>query len=110
MFKELENAIENNNPAEVEDAVFNFMDYRGTVDGFLPNEIAFKILDLLKLDEMKTSELAAHLLNYFEFEAKHLSPKAKDRCVGFLNAWGDEFKHIHSSQIVAELRMGEYLK
>jgi len=109
MFEDLESAIRNKNSSEVDDAVFNFNGYPCTVDGFLPDEISFKILELLKSDGMKTSELSAHLLIYFEFEAKLLSPKAKNRCVGFLNTWGDEFDHVHSSQIVAELRMGNYL-
>ncbi len=59
---------------------------------------------------MKTSPLGGHLLNYFEFEAPYLSAKAKDRCIGFLNAWGKEFKHVHSMQVVAELQSGDYLK
>ena len=109
MITELEDAINANDAKALQSAIFNLSDMRNP-NGLLPDEFAFEIIDILRRDEMKTSPLAGHLLNYFEFEAPYISSKAKDRCVGFLNAWGKDFKHVHSSQVVAELQAGDYLK
>lgn len=108
MITELENAIKANDTEAVQDAIFNLSVKRHS-DGLLPDEIAFEIIDILRRNEMKTSPLAGHLLNYFEFEAPYISSNAKDLCIRFLNAWGKDFKHVHSSQVVAELQSGEYL-
>jgi hypothetical protein len=59
---------------------------------------------------MRASPLAAHLLNFFEFEAPYISQTAKDRCAAFLREWGDTFSHAHSQHVVYELRSGPYLK
>ena len=107
MFEPLENAVKVGDAEEVQKAIFDL--------GFthlgreMPDDISFKILEILKEHEMFQSPLAGHLLNHFEFHSSQLSPKAKDRCIGFLRAWGDKFKHVHSSQVVAELREGTYL-
>jgi hypothetical protein len=105
----LEAAIAGTDPKEVRDAVFSLSD--NVVPGEpLDDEVAFEVLTLLKRPGMSSSPLAAHLLNYFEFEAPRISPRAKDRCAVFLREWGDSFTHFHAQQVVAELRSGPYLK
>ncbi len=108
MLEKLEAAINAGSTEGVEQAVFDLGNLRGT-QGLIPDEIAFSIIDILRRDDMKTSPLAGHIFNFFEFEASYISSKAKDRCKGFLNAWGDDFEHFHSMQVVAELRSGNYL-
>lgn len=108
MFSALEKAFMEHNETAIQTAVFEMGQVRDE-NGYIPDEFSFKIIDLLRKQEMETSSLAGHLLNHFEFHAENLSPVAKSRCKGFLNAWGDKFKHIHSQQIAAELRSGSYL-
>jgi hypothetical protein len=109
MFARLESALESNDPEAVQDAVFAL---RGETSSgeFLEDEIAFGVIALLKRSDLSSSPLAAHLLNYFEFEAPRISQRAKDRCAAFLREWGDSFTHFHSQQVVTELRHGPYLK
>ena len=76
----------------------------------IPDDIVERILTLLRSERMYKSPLAAHLLNFFEFEAPYLSDRAKSLCIGFLNAHGDQFKNVLSHQVVAELREGRYLR
>jgi len=59
---------------------------------------------------MYRSEVAAHILNYFEFESPHLTSWQKSLCIDFLKAHGDQFSDVHSQEVVAELRHGDYLK
>jgi len=108
MLNELKDAIKSNDEKAVQDAIFN-LDHFGNYSNVIPDDIPLGLLDILRNDEMKSSPLAGYILNFFEFEASYLSAKAKDRCAGFLNAWGDKFKHVHSSQVVAQLREGCYL-
>jgi hypothetical protein len=109
MLKELEKSIKANDEKAVQDAIFN-LGHFGNYPDSIPDEIPFGLIDILRKNEMKSSPLAGYILNYFEFEASYLSEKAKGRCVGFLNASGGNFKHVHSAQVVAELREGDYLK
>lgn len=76
----------------------------------IPDDVIERILTLLRSERMYTSILSAHLLNFFEFHAPYLSDRAKNLCIGFLNAHGDQFTNVHSHQVVAELREGNYLK
>ena len=52
--------------------------------------------------------MLATLLNFFEFESDGLTDRAKWLCIGFLNAHGDKFSHVHSQHVVCELRSGMY--
>jgi hypothetical protein len=75
----------------------------------VPDEVVERLLTLLRSDEMYSSRLAGHVLNYFEFEASSLSARQKSLCIGFLRAHGDNFTDVHSQQVVMELREGKYL-
>ena len=109
MLARLESALASNDPDAVQSAVFSLS--AGRISGqLLEDEIALDVLALLKRPDLSASPLAAHLLNYFEFEAPHISQRAKDRCAAFLREWGDSFTHFHSQQVVTELRSGPYLK
>ena len=76
----------------------------------MPDGVVEQLLTVLRDEKMYPSHLASHVLNYFEFESRHLTSRQKSLCVGFLKAHGDQFRHIYSQQVVAELREGEYLK
>jgi hypothetical protein len=76
----------------------------------LDDKVAFDVLALLKRPEIASSSLAAYLLNFFEFESPRISQRAKERCGALLREWGDTFSHVHSQQVVTELRFGSYLK
>jgi len=109
MFASLESAVASNDPNSVQQAVFGLGNLPLT-QGQLDDEVAFGVLEMLKRPEMAGSPLAAHLLNFFEFEAPRISQRAKDRCSAFLREWGDSFSHLHGQQVVTELRHGPYLK
>ena len=109
MLAALESAIASNEPEAVQQAIFDLFDLRGS-GGFLDDEVAFEVIAILKRPEMRASSLAAHLLNFFECQAAHISQRAKDRCAAFLREWGDTFSHMYSQHVVAELRSGSYLK
>lgn len=108
MLDHLNQAIRDNDADAVQEAIYDLGLIRGE-NGLIPDDITFGIIDALKMPGMFKSPLAGHLLNHFEFHSDSLSAKAKDRCIGFLNAWGDRFSHVHSQQVVAELREGRYL-
>jgi hypothetical protein len=93
----------------VQQAVF---DLNPVVNGWkrVPDEVVEQLLTLLRNEEMYSSQLASHVLNYFEFESPHLSSRQKSLCLGFLKAHGDKFTHIYSQQVVGELLEGDYLK
>lgn len=74
----------------------------------IPDEVVERLLSLLQDDEMYTSPYAGHLLNVFEFESNKLTDHQKWLCVDFLNAYGDQFRDVHSRQVVTELRYGLY--
>ena len=76
----------------------------------VPDEVAEQLLTLLRDHRTQESGVAAHVLNYFEFESPRLTRRQKTLCIGFLQAHGNEFTDIHSRQVVAELREGDYLK
>ena len=109
MLTELEAALEVGDEQAIRYAVLALGDRREK-SGQVPDEVAFAVLDLLRRDEMKTSPFAGHVLNFFEFEARQLSPRVKDRCRAFLDAWGGHFKHPHSVHVIGELRFDDYLK
>jgi hypothetical protein len=109
MLAAVESAITSGNAPALQQALFDLFDLRGA-DGMLDDEIAFGVIALLRRQEMKASPLAAHLLNFLEFQASHLSQRAKDRCVAFLREWGDSFSDLYGQHVVAELRSGPYLK
>jgi len=109
MLAALESAIAGNDPRAVQDAVFALGDDR-MPGALFEDEVAFEVLAILKRPEMRASPLAAHLLNFFEYQAPRISQRAKDRCSAFLREWGDTFTHLYSQHVVAELRAGPYLK
>jgi len=109
MFEFLELAIAENDPIAVQDAIFDLGLFY-TDERLIPDEVSFKVIDLLGQEAMSRSSLAAHLLNHFEFHASCISQRAKDACVRFLQAQGDRFLHVHSQQVVSELRHGSYLR
>ena len=105
----LRESIELRDEDEVQQAVF---DLGPVFSGWkrVPDEVVEQLLTILRDEKMYSSELAAHVLNYFEFESRHLTPRQKSLCIGFLKAHGDQFTHIYSQQVVAELREGDYLR
>jgi len=109
MFSALDKALAERDEAALQQAVFD-LGWLRDQHHMIPDEVSFKIIDALLQNGMPTSKLSGHLLNHFEFHAKHISPRAKNRCVGFLQAWGDQFSHVRSQQVVSELRAGNYLK
>lgn len=76
----------------------------------VPDRVVEGLLTMLRDDKMYNSAVAAHLLNYFEFESPHLTRHQKSLCVGFLKAHGDRFTDFYSQHVVGELRAGDYLK
>ncbi len=105
----LREGIEHRDEDAVQQAVFDL----GPVSSGgkrVPDEVVEQLLTILRDEKMYSPELAAHVLNYLEFESTRLTPRQKSLCIGFLKAHGDQFTHIHSQQVVAELREGDYLK
>jgi hypothetical protein len=76
----------------------------------VPDEVVEQLLAVLRDEKMYSSQLAAHVLNYFEFESHDLTSRQKSLCIGFLKAHGDQFTDIYTQQVVAELCEGDYLK
>jgi hypothetical protein len=76
----------------------------------VPDEVVEQLLTILRDEKMYSSALAAHVLNYFEYESHRLTPRQKSLCIGFLKAHGDQFTHFHSQHVIGELREGDYLK
>ena len=93
----------------VEQAIFDLGSIHCDYDQ-VPDNLVECLLTLLRNEKMYKSPLAGHILNFFEFEAPRLTSRQKSLCIGFLNAHGDQFTHVHSQQVVAELREGDYLK
>lgn len=93
----------------VQNAIF---DLKAVSNGreVVPNEVVERLLTLLRCEEMYTSSVAGHVLNFFEFESPYLSARQKSMCLGFLAAHGDQFDGVHSRQVVTELRYYNYLK
>ena len=108
-FAELLGCLAANDADGVQDAIFKLGAVHSGVDQ-IPDEIVERLLSLLRSERLYKSSLSGHVLNFFEFQAPYLSDRSKSLCVGFLNAHGDQFRHVHSHQVVAELREGEYLK
>lgn len=107
MLTELEQALADKNAEAVQNAVFNL----GALRSEQPiARVASDVLAILRRPEMWQSDLAGHVLNYFEFEAQHLPQSSKDECTAFLENHGDEFTHVHGAQVVSELRLGSYLQ
>jgi len=105
----LESAISADDADAVQTAVFE-LGCQPLCDEFIDDDIAIQLLGILRRPDMWRSRLAGHVLNFFEFEANRLSPRAKDRCKAFLREWGSQFTEVHSMQIVGELWTGPYLK
>jgi hypothetical protein len=106
-FARLQDALQRDNEKDVQDAMFDLGGIRNDwVE--IPDEVVERILTLLRNEEMYISPYAGHVLNFFEFESYRLTDRQKWLCIGFLNAHGDEFSHVHSHQVVIELRYGRY--
>ena len=107
-FAHLHACIARHDAKGVQDAIF---DLGASNSGWVvPDEVVERLLTLLRCEEMYKSFVAGHVLNFFEFESRHLSRRQKWLCVGFLAAHGDQFDDVHSQQVVTELRHGNYLK
>ncbi len=76
----------------------------------VPDEVIERLLTMLADEKMYESPFAGHILNYFEFESCRFSARQKSMCLNFLKIHGDQFDHVHSRQVVAELRHDTYLK
>ena len=109
MFSQLERALESGDAEAVQDAIYALGNIRDK-DGMIPDNNAFYVIGVLQRPEMQKSSLAAHVLNFFEFESPRLSAQAKSHCLAFLRQWGDKLSDVHSMQVVAELFDGPYLK
>jgi hypothetical protein len=107
-FAHLHECIARRDANGVQDAIF---DLGASNSGWVvPDEVVERLLTLLRCEEMYKSSVAGHVLNFFEFESPYLSSRQKWLCVGFLAAHGDQFDDVHSTQVVTELRYGNYLK
>lgn len=102
ILSKLNKAIDLNDANLVQDAIYELGELRDE-RGLIPDEVSFAVIDVLQSDEMKSSPLAGHILNFFEFDIKYISEKAKNRCAEFLRTCGDDFTHVHSSQVAVEL-------
>ena len=109
MYDALEAALAANDPDATQDAIYE-LGAQGRRAEVIDDEIAFQILAILRRVELQHSPLAGHLLNFFEFESRQLSIRAKDRCAAFLREWGGEFTDVLAMQVVGELQHGAYLK
>jgi hypothetical protein len=76
----------------------------------VPDEVVEGLLSILRDHKMFGSHLAGDVLNYFEFESPHLTPRQKQLCVAFIEAHGDSFRDVLAMQVVIELRKGLYLR
>jgi hypothetical protein len=108
-FVRLRGCLARNDADGVQDAIFGLSplnnDWRR-----VPDEVVERLLTLLQGEEMYTSPLGGHVLNYFELESPHLSVRQKAKCIDFLKSHGDLFVDSHSSQVVTELRFENYLR
>ena len=106
--KELRENIGLNDREKVQRTIFAMgAGYNGWIR--LPDEIVEGILTILRDEGLYDSEMAALVLNYFEFESSSMSSRQKKLVQGFLEAHGNRFTHVHSAQVVTELRYGDYL-
>jgi hypothetical protein len=108
-FANLLGCIAAHDASGVEQAVFDLTSIHCEYDQ-VPDHLVERLLTLLRNEKLYESPLAGYVLNFFEFEAPRLTARQKSLCAGFLNAHGDRFAHVHSQQVVAELRYGDYLK
>jgi hypothetical protein len=108
-FANLLGCIPANDASGVEQAILNLRSIECGYDT-VPDKLVESLLTLLRSEKMYASGLAGYLLNFFEFEAPNLTARQKSLCSGLLHAHGDRFAHVHSRQVVAELREGNYLK
>ena len=106
-FARLQDALQRDNGEDVQDAIFDLGGIRNDW-AEIPDEVVERLLTLLRNEDMCKSPCAGHVLNFFEFESKRLTDRAKWLCIGFLNAHGDEFSDVRSQQVVTELRHGLY--
>ena len=93
---------------EVQQAIFALgAAYNGWIR--VPDEVVDGLLTILLEPDLHDSDLAAHILNFFEFESNSMSPRQKNLVKGFLQSHGDRFTDVHSAQVVTELRYDHYL-
>jgi hypothetical protein len=106
-FAQLQACLAQNDEQGVQDAIYGL----GAINNdwvAIPDEVVERILAILRSEGMLKSQLARHLLNFFEFESLHLSDRQKWLCIGFLNEYGDKFENVLTQQVVGELRFGRY--
>ena len=106
--EDLLSAIAANDEQAVQNAIFELGKIRNS-SGVIPDEVTNSLLDILAREEIQKSDMAGHLLNFFEFEAPRISSRAKNSCRAFLKRWGDYFNTVHGLQVITELRYGKYL-
>lgn len=109
MIDALRNAVTNCSAPEVEHEIHELSFQITQGPGRVPDEIAEEILALLNSENMFDSDMAAHLLNFFQFESGRISKEAKLNCRNFLIRHGNRFTHVHSAHVVAELMEDGYL-
>lgn len=107
-FERLQNALHRNNQKDVLDALWPFS--AAVNDWEIADEVVDGLLTILAKQEMCQSPFAGHVLQFFEVESKHLTDRQKWFCIRFLNAHGNEFTDGFSSQMIAELRAGLFLR
>jgi hypothetical protein len=90
--------------------VISQLGWAGSQQAQIPDATVERLLALLKNEEKYGSKFAGQILNFFEFESCHLTDHQKRLCVEFLREHGDHFNHVHSRQVVTELRHDHYLK
>jgi hypothetical protein len=109
MIEPLEAAFAARSADEVQDAIYALGKSCDETE-MIPEGIAEQLLLMLRRPEVQSSDLAGHILNFFEFEALALTQNSKDKCRAFLVECGGQFDDIHSAQVVGELLHGDYLK
>lgn len=87
ILNELKLAVEDNDVKAIQHTMFGLRELRDA-NGYLPDKIAFGIIDFLRRDEINASPLARKILNHFEFEAPYISLRAKNQCSGYLLRYG----------------------
>lgn len=105
----LRKCIQISNADGVQQAIF---DLTPVANGWraVPDQVVEQLLAFLQDERMYDSELAGHVLTYFEFESSRLTARQKSLCNEFLNAYGDRFRDPFSQQLIAELRRDNYLR
>ena len=107
-FERLQDALHRNNQKDVLDALWPFS--AALNDWDIADNVVERLLAILTQEEMYQAPFAGHVLQFFEVESAHLTDRQKWPCICFLNAHGNGFTDGFSSQMIAELRAGLFLR